>query len=195
MKALKFIFVLFSFAGIIFWGCSDEQQSPVSPSDQASLQKVATREFSGTNTPTETINEATWKYPDGKILFCKYVGETEFAVNFPDGGPDIMSGAGVVEINGITDLSKMIGQWHGKFTLTPNANADGGIWQSTWIGTSTFALDAYNGTPGWILPLTHHGHGEGGSINGMQCRYVATVHANPQFTSYYAEVEGHVTSH
>ena len=106
-----------------------------------------------------------------------------------------MSGDGVVEINGITDLSTMIGQWHGKFTLTPYANTDGGIWQSTWIGTSTFTIDAYHGTPGWLLPLTHHGHGEGGSINGMQCRYVATVHANPEFTAYYAEVEGTVTSH
>jgi hypothetical protein len=196
MKRFKCVLLLFSFMGLMLVGCSDQSESPVSPSDQASIQKVATREFSGTNNPTGiTINPEIRKYPDGKILFYKYVGETEFAVNFPDGGLDIMSGAGVVEINGITDLSTMIGQWHGKFTLTPNANAGGGIWESTWIGTSTFALDAYNGTPGWLLPLTEQGHGEGGSINGMQCRYMVTVHANPEFTSYYTEVEGVVISH
>ena len=144
MKALKCFLVLFSFVGIMLVGCSDQTQSPVSPSDQASLQKVATREFSGTNNPTGTITDATWKYPDGKILFYKYVGTTEFVANFPDGGPDILSGPGVVEINGITDLSTMIGHWWIKFTLTPNANADGGTWRSNGHCTSTFSPTAYD---------------------------------------------------
>jgi len=203
MKALKCFLVLFSFVGIMLVGCSDQTQSPVSPSDQASLQKVDTREFSGTNNPTGTITDATWKYPDGKILFYKYVGTTEFVANFPDGGPDILSGPGVVEINGITDLSTMIGHWWIKFTLTPNANADGGTWRSNGHCTSTFSPTAYDpdgpgpspAGPGWILPIKHEGHGEGGSVNDMQLRYLITVHADPEFTTYYTEVEGVVTSH
>ncbi len=56
MKALKSILVLFSFVSLLLVGCSDQPQSPVSPSDQTSIKKNFTREFTGTNTPFEVIN-------------------------------------------------------------------------------------------------------------------------------------------
>ena len=55
MKAIKFSVVLISIVGLIVVSCNDQLESPVSPSEQASIKKVATRDFSGTNTPTEMV--------------------------------------------------------------------------------------------------------------------------------------------
>ena len=58
MKALKCFLVLFSFLGLILVGCSDQSQSPVSPTDQsinassALEKKFPPREFTGEAIPT-----------------------------------------------------------------------------------------------------------------------------------------------
>ena len=39
MKALKCVLVLFAFVGLMLVGCSDQSQSPVSPTEQVSLEK------------------------------------------------------------------------------------------------------------------------------------------------------------
>ena len=45
MKALKCVLVLFSFVGLMLVGCSDQSQSPVSPTDQISLEKKTIHYF------------------------------------------------------------------------------------------------------------------------------------------------------
>ncbi len=201
MKFFKFAVVLLAFVGLSLIGCSDKSQSPVSPADQSinqpsSLEKVFTREFSGTNTPYEVIDPGIMKYPDGKQMIMKHKAYTNFIVTYLPGdtGPDILSGNGEVEINGITDLRTLIGQWQGKFLLKPS-EADGGVWQFTWHGTSTFGPTAWEGGPGWILPLQEIGHGEGGDINGMQCHMEVIIYASLDFTAWYGAFTGIVTSH
>jgi hypothetical protein len=194
MKALRSALLVISFVGLIFIGCSDESQSPVSPSDQASLQKNITRDFTGINDPTGTTNPAIYKYPDGKIMVLKHTGPTLFTASFPDGGPDILSGPGEIEIEGITDLTSMTGQWRGKLTLTPDGDPDG-LWQITWHGPSVFSPTAWQGGPGWILSLQMTGHGEGGDIHGMQIRSQTTVYAEINFQGWYGDFIGVIKSH
>jgi len=199
MKTLKRVLVLFSFVGLMLVGCSDQSQSPVSPSDQTSLQKNFTREFTGTNTPTAVTDPGIRKYPDGKIMVLKHKGPTLFAASFGDGGSDILSGPGEIEINGKIDMkypdpSTWKGEWRGKLVLTP-AGVPGGLWQITWHGPSTFSPTAWNGGPGWILSLQMVGHGEGGDIHGMQFRAETIVYCEINFQGWYGDFTGLVKSH
>ena len=194
MKTLKCVLVLFAFWGLMLVGCSDQSQSPVSPSDQTSLQKNFTREFTGTNTPGAPTDLGIQKYPDGKIMVLKHKGPTLFAASFGDGGSDILSGPGEIEINGTTDLSTMTGQWRGKLVLTPEGVHDG-LWQMTWHGPSTFSPTAWYGTPGWILSLQMTGHGEGGDIHEMQFRAEVKVYVELEFNGWYGDFTGAITFH
>ena len=197
MQKLKCVLVLMSFAGLMLVGCSDQTQSPVSPSDKSSLQKSFTREFTGTNTPVEVINLGIQTYPDGKVKVRNHMARTVLAATYLPGdiGPDILSGSGEVEINGLIDMNTVIGPWQGTFKLTPEG-AGGGIWQFTWHGTSAFSPTGWQGGPGFIIPLQETGHGEGGNINGMQCRMEVTIYSALDFSGWYGEVtEGVITSH
>ena len=196
MKTLKCVLIFFSFVGFMLVGCSDQLQSPVSPADKASLQKNFSREFTGTNTPVGVINEGIITYPDGKTKVRNHLAQTVFVATYLPGdtGPDILSGFGEVEINGLIDMNTVIGPWQGKFKLTPEG-AGGGIWQFTWHGTSTFSPTAWEGGPGFILPLQEMGHGEGGDINGMQCRMEVMIYSALDFSGWYGEVTGVITSH
>lgn len=202
MKQKKYLFLLTVLIAFTLISCTDKTQPPVAPADQASLQKNFTREFTATNIPGVPTNPGIIKYPDGKTIVIKHAGPTMFAATFSPGdtGPDILSGPGEVEINGITDMKDLAdpstwgGNWRGKFVLTPE-NAGGGIWKFTWHGASTFSPTAWMGTPGWILPLQQIGHGEGGDINGMQCRTEVTIYCALDFSGWYGDVTGVITSH
>lgn len=197
MKTLKYVLVLFIFIGLLMSGCSDKSQLPVDPNGKsASLEKSFTREFTATVMPGIPTNPGIYKYPDGKVLTTKYLGPATFTAAYLPGdtGPDILSGVGEVEINGITDMTELIGKWHGKLRFTP-ANAGGGSWQFTWHGSSTFSQTAWMGGPGWIIPLQEVGHGEGGEINGMQCHMEVTIYGALDFSNWYGEATGTITSH
>jgi len=198
MKTLKCVLALFAFVGLMLVGCSDESQSPVSPSDQNSLQKVTTWNFTGRNIPTGVSNPGIWKYPDGKIMVIKHQGPTQFT-RFTGDGPDVLSGPGEIEINGkinmkYPDPSTWKGEWRGKIVLTP-AGVPDGLWQITWHGPSTFSPTAWNGGPGWILSLQMVGHGEGGDIHGMQIRSETIVYCEINFQGWYGDFTGVITSH
>jgi hypothetical protein len=195
MKTLKYFLILFSFIGLMFYGCSDEPESPLSPSDQTLLQKVFTREFTGINIPTGVIDMGIYKYPDNKIILLKHKGPTLFTAYFADGGPDILSGPGEIEINGITDMTTMTGQWRGKLVLTPDEVPDG-LWQFTWHGPAVFDLTAWEGGPGWLCSFQMMGHGEGDDVTGMQCRMELRVYCAPDLSTWKVEViRGVLTSH
>ena len=197
MKRFKCVLLLFSFMGLMLVGCSDQSQSPVSPSDKTSLQKNFTREFTGTNTPDNVINLGVITYPDGKVKVRNHKAQTVFVATYLPGdtGPDILSGPGEVEINGLIDANTAIGPWQGKLTLTPEGTG-GGTWQFTWHGTSEFSPTAWQGGPGFIIPLKETGHGEGGNINGMQCRMDVMIYSALDFSGWYGEITGGViTSH
>ena len=54
MKTLKCVIVLLAFVGLSLVGCSDEQQSPVTPTDQGSLEKVTITDFAFSHYPIGT---------------------------------------------------------------------------------------------------------------------------------------------
>jgi hypothetical protein len=198
MKTLKSAIALFAFLGFLLIGCSDQTQSPVSPSEKESLQKINSREFFGTNIPTGVVDPGIYKYPDGKIMMIKHKGPSLFSVEYLPGDtdPDILSGNGEVEINGITDLNTMIGHWYGKLSVIPKSSeAGGGKWEFTWNGEATFNATAWEGGPGWILPLKMEGHGNGGNLTGMQCRIEQIVYAPLDISIWTGEIHGFIYSH
>jgi len=200
MKTLKCIFVLFAIVGLILVGCSDKSQSPVSPANQTitqpnSLQKVFTREFNAVEIPTAIDDPGTYIYPDGKIKLIGNKGPTYFSATFTDGlTPDLLTGPGYAEISGITDPIAGTGIWQGKLTLMPDA-AEGGKWEFTWHGDATVSATAWNGGPGWIIPLKEEGHGCGGILTGMQCQMELIVTAPPELNTWAATGHGFVISH
>lgn len=198
MKALKCVIVLFALVGLTLVGCSDELQSPVSSTDQASLQKNFTREFTANSFPTGIINPGIFKYPDGKILFRGHSGTVVFDAEYLPGDtdPDLLTGPGEVEIDGITDPNAGVGHWQGKLTFRPEApEAAGGEWKFTWHGEATFSLTAWNGGAGWTIPLQEEGHGNGGALTGMQCRMELIISAPPDLSTWTGEAHGFVYSH
>ena len=51
MKTLKCVIVLFAIVGLSLVGCSDKSQSPVTPIDQGSLEKVIITDFTCSDNP------------------------------------------------------------------------------------------------------------------------------------------------
>jgi len=180
MKTLYAI-ILLAFIGLLYIGCSDELQSPVSYSDQTiqapgSLHKDIIREFTSTEGPNlldPGLIVPDPKIVDGKTIFMGIQENTYFNATFPDGGPDLLSGYGVLELNTIIDNSTGAGFTWGKLTVTPtNPAAEGGLWEITWHGNGY--VDPSTGMS--ITPLTWVGHGKGGAVNGMQFRCDDTIY-------------------
>jgi len=140
--------------------------------------------------PTGLIGEYITKSPDGKV---KVMGIRQpVTVNAVyDGSPDLITGFGEVEINGISDYSTGVGQWYGKLTITPNT---GGVWEFTWHGTATLNIvDPFTSST-WTIPLKEEGHGKG-SLTGMQCRMEIIITANFMLDYWTGAAQGVVISH
>ena len=204
MKTLKCVLVLFAFVGLLLLGCSDQLQSPVSPTDQSvqapgSLEKsFPPREFTSDEIPTDVIDPGIFKYPDGKIMLRGHRGNVLFTAEFfpGDTDPDLLSGPGEVEINGIIDPVTGVGQFHGKLTLRPEApKAVGGEWEFTWHGDATFSLAAWLNGPGWTLTIRDVGHGNGGALTGMQCRMDLIISFPPDMSTWTGTGQGFIISH
>jgi hypothetical protein len=163
-------------------------------------KKFPPREFTGEAIPTGVDFMGIFKYPDGKVMLRGNRGPTLFTAEFSPGdtGPDLLTGPGKVEINGLSDYNTGVGKWHGKLTLTPT-EAGGGEWQFVWHGTATFNTEAWtlpDGTkvPGWIIPLKEEGHGTG-FLTGMQCRMVLTIYAPADLSTWKGEAHGFIYLH
>ena len=149
MKTLKCVLVLFAFVGLTLVGCSDESQSPVAPTDQSiqsptSLQKNIIRPFTGKEgpdvvgflPPLTLIDPGSSKIVDGNKMISRGMLEhTFFKATFKDGGLDLLSGKGILELNSNFDLATGEGFTWGKLTVTPdNPLALGGVWEISWHG-------------------------------------------------------------
>lgn len=199
MKTLICAVVLLAFAELLLIGCSDPSQSPVSPQDQTtqsliSIQKNFSRDFNMIGIPTGIFDEPIYKYPHGKVLGLHYRGPMLLTATFTDSFTDLLSGTGVVEISGILDPVAGTGHYQGKLTVTPD-NAEGGVWKFTWHGEATFSPTAWEGGPGWVVPLKETGYGNGGIINGMQCEWENTIVGPLDWSTFSGSGPGHITSH
>jgi hypothetical protein len=196
MKTLSLVLLLMASMAFVLLGCSDNSAVPVSATDQsaqasASLQKSFSRDFTGDMVPTGVTDPGIYKSPDGKVMMKGLKGPIYFTAVFSDGlPPDLLTGPGEVEINGLSDFNKGIGQWHGKVTLRPVApEAAGGVWEFTWHGTATLT------ELGWTLPLKEAGHGKGGALTGMQCRWENIITAPPDISRWTGTGQGVIISH
>ena len=198
MKTFLCSIVLFAFVGILVIGCSDQTQSPVSPTDQSSLQKNFSREFTLVGFPTGIDNPGIIKYPDGKIMLKGNQGPVYYIATFPqsDNDPNLLTGPGEIEINGMIDPVTGIGHFDGKLVLTPKAaEAEGGVWEFTWQGESIFSLTAWEDGPGWTLTLRDVGHGNGGALTGIQCQLELIVLFPPDMSMWTGTGTGFIKTH
>ena len=171
MKALKCASILLAFMALLLAGCSNEGESPVTPTDQsiqapAALQKNIIRRFTseeGPNLANPGLILDPPRIADGKT-FYSLRENTYFEATFLDPGPDFLSGDGVVEMNSWIDNNTLEGFTWGKLTITPKNPAAKGVWEITWHGKMW--VDQSTGQS--IAPLKWVGHGKGGAVNGMQ---------------------------
>jgi len=181
MKRLKCASILFAFVVLLLAGCSDEAQSPVTPTDQAiqapaPLQKNFIRYFVGKEGP-DPVDPALIVYPprivDNGKMFGSLQEHTYFHATFSDGAPDLLSGKGVLELNYKYDPNANEGFTWGKLTVKPYAlEGSEGVWEITWHGKMW--VDMTTGQT--ISPLEWVGHGKGGVINGMQLHCDDTIY-------------------
>ena len=190
MKTLKCIIVLFAFVGLWLAGCSDNSQSPVAPTDQSSLDKVIIRDFTGTDYPTGLIDPGTTTVHNGITMIRDMHQIIVFEVTFSDGGIDLLSGEGDVELNANIDFANGTSFWWGNVTLTPSApEALGGQFKITWHGQGTL------GPSGWTIPLQEVGHGEGGALISIQCFFNNQITASADLSVWSGAMEGYLKTH
>lgn len=195
MKTLTYAAALILAAGLMLTGCSDESSPLVAPDgpfaqSPVSLEKNAARDFTGVMQPTALIDPGFTKNPDGKVIIRGLMQTIRFDVTFADGGTDLLSGVGILELNATADFSSGVGQFWGKLTLTPTAaEVLGGVWELSWHGKGTL------GPSGWIIPLKELGHGSGGALTGMQCFFEHIITAAPDFSGWTGAATGYVKVH
>jgi hypothetical protein len=190
MSTSKIFFVLFVFVGLLLASCSDEQQSPVSPTDQGSLGKVIIRDFTGTDYPTALIDPGTTTEHNGIMKIRDMHQSIAFEVIFSDGGVDLLSGNGDLELNANIDWNNGTAFWWGSKTLTPTSpEAQGGQFKFNWHGPATLDVS------GWTLTLQEVGHGDGGALTGIQCFLDNIVSALPDLSDWTGAMDGYLKTH
>jgi hypothetical protein len=196
MKEIKILLAALVFTGLLITGCSDKQNSPVGPTDQfinqpGTVEKKIVREFSGPGDPLEITNPGITKVIKGKTILRGMHNKIAVSVSFKGGSPDLFSGEGDLELNAIIDFAVGKGNWWGTLKLKPDApEARGGQWKLVWYGKATISPTAWNGGPGWILPLKKFGPGKGGALTGLHCSAEVMITAPPDLSTWHGEWHG-----
>ena len=198
--------LLMAAIALLVVGCSDDSTTPVSVADQSTgvpghLGKDFVKGFIAyvgpiSSNPAEVvIDPGSTNDPDGKTIVKGMVLRTFFTAVFlpADGGPDLLSGNGVLELNFRLDPgSGALFSW-GKLTVDPVATEAGdGIWNITWHGKGTYYDETGAVYPTLLLKM--EGHGNGGALTGMQISAEITLIGGPPVT-WGGAGEGSVTSH
>ena len=168
MKVLKYFAFQFSFLLLLSIGCSDKTQSPIAPVDQqSSLEKAVITNFTFSDSPVGFTGTGEIKLiPGGKWQLKKYGIIEQFLSPDP-----LIQGTMLHYLSGTIDAVTGEGTCHGSWTITPEIDAGGGVWEGTYEG-----YRSKSSVPGeWALPLKVEGHGRGGIINGMQMKGTATL--------------------
>lgn len=188
MKTLKYVIVLFAFVGLSLVGCSDEPQSPVAPIDQSTLAKVIVTNFTFSHYPIGLTGEGEVKLVGGNWIL-KNFGVTELISS----SDPLAAGTMIHYLSGRMDAITGEGPVHGSWTLTPQANTCGGVWEGNYTG---YRSKKPGSDTLYVLPLQLVGHGRGGTIGGMQTRYNSTITAwGTPPAGWYGSGEGFYKSH
>ena len=169
MSTRNFFLVLFVFVGLFLVGCSDEQQSPVTPIDQGSLEKVTITNFTFSHMPIGLTGEGDVKLVGGNWILKDFGVIEQFTSSDP-----LAAGTAIHYLSATFNAITGEGPVHGSFTLTPDANAGGGVWEGTYTG---YRSKMPGSDTLFVLPLQLVGPGKGGTIDGMQMRENSTITA------------------
>lgn len=175
MNLSKIFFVLFVFVGLLLVSCSNEQQSPVSPTDQSFLDKVTIVNFTSLSYPTVLLDPGEQRISGGN-----FIGRNVIAAIRWDSENDSVNASGILTLNFNLDAVTGEGPYWGTLTLTPDEPAIGGEWDLTWNGRAT-----QTGPTEWTIPLNMVGHGSGGSIDKMHLDVTNTIIYNEPFPSFW----------
>ena len=188
MKTLKCVLVLLTFVGLSLVGCSDEPQSPVTPIDQSSFEKIIITNFTFSHQPIGLTGEGTIKLVGGNWIL-KDVGVIE---QFTSSDP-LAAGTAIHYLSATMDAITGEGPVHGSFTMTPDANVSGGVWKGAYTG---YRSKMPGSDTLFVLPLQLVGHGRGGTIEGMQMRENSTITAwGTPPVGWFGSGEGFYKSH
>lgn len=181
MKTLKCFLVLLAFVGLMLVGCSDQSQSPVSPSDQVSLEKKVVHYVNTMDWPTAPPEGGDIKIiPGGNIQFKKVKVIEAVVAKDLNGDPDnLVTGQMEHYLSTMIDGETGEGRVHGSFTIIPVGGGEGAKWEGTYEGLRSYngltAVDIPDFLPfpdgvyhNWSLKLKLEGHGKGGLIDGWQ---------------------------
>ena len=175
MNSKKFFFVLFAFVGLLLVGCSDEQQTPVAPTDQASLGKLVRTDFTSLSYPTGIIEPGELTFGGGHM----FLRNRKDYLNIESANPFINATNGIITYNANLDAQTGEGHEWGTITFTPDAYPELEF-NGTWNGQVTMT-----GFPEWTLIAQLVGHIRGGSTNGMQVFWDITVTYTDPTASYW----------
>ena len=190
MKTFQSAFALLAFMGLVFLGCSDKSQSPVTPIDQGSLEKVIITDFTCADYPIPPyiIDPGVVKLVGGNWIM-KDVGVIEQLTS----SDTLVAGIMVHYIS--TTLNAVTGEGpvHGSLTITPDANTEGGVWEGNYTG---YRSKMPGSDTLFVLPLNVVCHGRGGTIEGMQMFMDAVITAwGTPPVGWYGSGEGFYKSH
>jgi hypothetical protein len=185
MKTTNFFIVLFAFVGLLFVSCSDEQQSPITPTDQGSLEKVIRTYFTSSDYPIQILDPGTVKVEGGHWIIRKIIVKERF-----NSDNSLVAGIMIHSLSATLDIINGEGLVWGSFTITPDENVEDGVWEGTYNGQRT-----RTGESEWEIPLDVVGHGKGGTLQSMQMRglTVITAYDTPP-TWWTGEGEGYIQS-
>jgi hypothetical protein len=163
MNNLKFLFVLLSFTGIIFFGCSDKSNSPVEPiADEVTLEKCPVIiHYTETHYPVEILDPGTVNVVGNKIIIKKVIIKERL-----EASTDLVTGFMIHKLSAVMDLTTGEGPCWGTFTAKPDIFVGGPEeWEGTYAGWRSKK-------PGsdtlFTLPLLVLGKGKAGQLRGVK---------------------------
>jgi hypothetical protein len=212
MKILALAPLLMASMAFVLLGCSDNSAPVVPPTDQPAplkgeaplakvvvpnitgiehpMAKVMMTHFAGIEHPTGLLNPGVSKIENGKMIVKGLVATASWEDGF-DTFP-LVKGTLVITANVELDMTTGEGPEYGTFTLTPDANVGGGVWEVRWEGYR-YRLGASK----WASKLVDVGYGKGGTIHGMKLFAKEVIHTTdlPGANPYVGDVKGTIESH
>lgn len=161
MNTIKFLFILFAFVGFIIVSCSDEPQSPVTPTDQGSLDKVTITYHTGNDWPFQLIDPGTVIVQANRRITQHVIVLCRLETTNP-----LITGNMLGDYSSNVDINTGEGHVHGSGTCTPDDPSVGGVWEFSFQGETT-----KTGESEWTTITDIVGHGKGGVIQSNQIFY------------------------
>lgn len=161
MKTTKFFIVLFAFVGVMLVGCSDEPQSPVTPADQGSLNKVTITYHTGNDWPVELIDPGTVIVQANRRIIQHVIVLCRLETTNP-----LITGNMIADYSSNVDINTGEGHVYGSAKVTPDDVNVGGVWECSFQGETT-----KTGESEWTTVTNIVGHGKDGIIQSNQIFY------------------------